>query len=119
MDRQEGKVEIVLGWLDRIDDAACKGIWIQAAVMVIPGMVLANVVKVLGLRDTLVGLSFLALGYISIALIRLFTIDSERGFVSIRDSILRKLLERDIDLYAERMGIREKEASSVEEEKDR
>jgi hypothetical protein len=45
--------------------------------------------------------------------------DSERGFISLRDAILQRLLERDIDLYAERMDIREKEVSSVEKEKDR
>jgi len=118
-DRWKEEVEVLLGWFDRIDDVAIKGILIQSALMGIPGGILVRFVQVLDIRDTLVGLSFLALGYLSIAFIRWFTVDSQIGFTSVRDTLLRKLLERDLHSYSKEFDIREKKANTDECKKDR
>ncbi len=117
--QREGVEEVMLDWLKRIDDVAIKGILVQSMIMAIPGMVLAKIVEVLDLQDAWIGLSFLALGYLSIALIRWFTMDSQIGFISLRDTLLRKLLEKDLDLYSKEMGIRKKQEGIKEDQENR
>jgi hypothetical protein len=121
---QQSEIEevVAFNWLGQLTDVVLKSLLYQFLLMSLLGIFVIfyeDAVRVLEIQDARIGMWWLAVGYLSIALIRLFTIDSGRGFVSIRDSILRKLLERDIDLYAKKLNIREKEVSSIEDEKDR
>jgi hypothetical protein len=120
--QSEPEVVVAFNWLKQLTDVAVNSILYQFIVMSFLGIFLfiyEDAVDILKGQDAQIGIWWLAVGYLSIALIRLFTIASEKGFISFGDNVIRKLLEWDIDLYAEKMNIREKEVSSIEGEKER
>jgi hypothetical protein len=94
--RSDEEVEVLLGWLKRIDEVAIKGILIQFAVMAVPYLTLARFLKGADLQGARIGLFFLSFGYFSIAFIRMFTVVSQGRFGSLQDALLKKLLEMGI-----------------------
>jgi hypothetical protein len=119
LQQSEPEVVVAFNWLKQLTDVAVNSILYQFLFMSFLGIFLfiyEDAVRILKGQDARIGIWWLAVGYLSIALIRLFTMASEKGFISFGDNIIRKLLERDLDLYAEKLNIREKEASSIEDE---
>jgi hypothetical protein len=106
--------EVVLGWLEQLNDVAIKSVLYQFLLISFFGILVdiyVRTIDILELQDPRVGLFWLAIGYFSFAFIRWFTVSSQMRGISPLDIWLRKTLEKDLHERFKEHGIREKSAN--------